>query len=369
MEQHQNALELWRKDIRQIDDEIMHLAARRMELALKIGAYKQEHDLPIKDFRVERQIVEKARNQAITMDLDPDFAEALMTTLIRFSVERQGELHRSQQLNAQPAAQNALVIGGMGKMGQWFAQYYQSLGYTVWIHDQKKNPSSFAWHEDLNQDIDRYELIIVATPLNVSNEILKTLASLGPKGIVIETSSLKNPLKEGLAALKNKGIRVASLHPMFGPDTNLLAGLNILFCVGEGLCSEHIASAHFKMTSARLVAIDLDDHDKQMQYTLALAHFLNILHALVIQSSGSSLQRLKETGGPTFTKQLQLTDTVIQENAALSFDIQTKSSFSKGVLRQLKDNLQALDRMIQQDDRAQFLGKIAEARDFFEKGR
>lgn len=369
MDQHQNSLELWRKDIRQIDDEILRLAAQRMELALKIGAYKQEHDLPVKDFKVERQIVEKARDQAQGMGLDPDFAEELMTMLIRFSVDRQGELHRNQLLATEPQAQNVLVIGGQGRMGQWFAQYYSSLGYTIWIHDKAEGATPYHWHADLSRDLDRYELVIVATPISVTNDVLKRLAELKPKGIVIETSSLKEPLKQGFEALQKKGVRLASLHPMFGPDTDLLVGLNILFCVGEGLCSEQIAHAHFKMTSARLVPIALKEHDKQMQYALALSHFLNFLHASIIRESGIPLQRLKETGGPSFMSQLQVTETIVQENASLSFDIQTQSSFPSDLLPRVQETIQSLGRLLQAGDKDQFLGKAREAREFFEKGR
>ena len=68
---HQNELEPWRQGIRDIDAKILELLAERMQLAQKIGSYKQKHNLPVKDFRVEKQIIEKSRDQAAQLGLYP----------------------------------------------------------------------------------------------------------------------------------------------------------------------------------------------------------------------------------------------------------------------------------------------------------
>ena len=41
--------------------------------------------------------------------------------------------------------------------------------------------------------------------------------------------SLKSPLRGGLMALRSLGCRVTSVHPMFGPDTELLSGRHVVF--------------------------------------------------------------------------------------------------------------------------------------------
>jgi chorismate mutase/prephenate dehydrogenase len=47
--------------------------------------------------------------------------------------------------------------------------------------------------------------------------------------VIFDVGSLKSPLRAGLNALKSHGCRVTSLHPMFGPDTELLSGRHVIF--------------------------------------------------------------------------------------------------------------------------------------------
>ena len=49
------------------------------------------------------------------------------------------------------------------------------------------------------------------------------------RGVIFDVGSLKSPLRGGLMALKSHGCRVASVHPMFGPDTELLSGRHVIF--------------------------------------------------------------------------------------------------------------------------------------------
>ena len=70
---------------------------------------------------------------------------------------------------------------------------------------------------------------MIATPLGVTDKILRELAMRRPKGVVFDVGSLKTPLRDGLNALKSHGCRVTSLHPMFGPDTELLSGRHVIF--------------------------------------------------------------------------------------------------------------------------------------------
>jgi chorismate mutase / prephenate dehydrogenase len=44
------------------------------------------------------------------------------------------------------------------------------------------------------------------------------------RGLVVEIGSIKAPVAASAAALRDAGVAVASIHPMFGPDVRLLAG-------------------------------------------------------------------------------------------------------------------------------------------------
>ena len=81
-------------------------------------------------------------------------------------------------------------------------------------------------------------VIVVAAPLRESNTILQELAQRTLPGVVFDVGSLKGPVRQGLLALAQSGARVTSIHPMFGPDTELLSGRHVIF-VDVGVPGRH----------------------------------------------------------------------------------------------------------------------------------
>ena len=73
------------------------------------------------------------------------------------------------------------------------------------------------------------QVVLAALTTAATAAILSAMASAPPKGIVFDVGSLKSPLRDGLAALRAAGGRVCSVHPMFGPDTELLSGRHVIF--------------------------------------------------------------------------------------------------------------------------------------------
>jgi chorismate mutase/prephenate dehydrogenase len=74
----------------------------------------------------------------------------------------------------------------------------------------------------------RHDVIVVATPLGATDAILKHLALRRPPGVIFYVESLKSPLRAGLLALKSHGLKVTSVHTMFGPDTER-SGRHVIF--------------------------------------------------------------------------------------------------------------------------------------------
>jgi prephenate dehydrogenase len=105
--------------------------------------------------------------------------------------------------------------------------------------------------------------------------------------------SLKTPLRAGpRRALVKAGCRVTSLHPMFGPDTELLSGRHVIFIdLGD---ADALAEAQelFAPTMAERVVMGLDEHDRLIAYVLGLSHALNIAFFTALADSGEAAPRL-----------------------------------------------------------------------------
>jgi chorismate mutase/prephenate dehydrogenase len=363
------SLDQWRQEIRVLDEEIIARTARRMELALKIGQFKADNQLPVKDFRVEKDIIQRTRTVADSLGLSPDFAEQLMTVIMGHSVREQKKLHHSQRMKASSSLHKVLVIGGLGRMGRWFSQYFQSIGFQVSIFDTKSHAAPEGWsrHVDVSQGLDQYEIILLTTPIAATQSILKALAKQRPKGLVIETSSLKSPIRSGLQELIESGVKVASIHPMFGPDTDLLIDRNILICRGTGLVSEDAARLYFHSTSAHLVPIDIDQHDPHMVSVLGLTHFINILFGICLSEQDLPMSSARLRGGSTFLSQLETSLALFAENHELYFDIQAQNPYSSKLYAKLREVSARIEHLVEARDRDGFLMQLARATSALQK--
>ena len=83
-----------RSEINQIDDEILNLFLRRMEVAGQVADYKKNHDLPIYQPQREREILKKVADQA-----GPDmggYARVLFSMLMELSKSSQNKRNKQE---------------------------------------------------------------------------------------------------------------------------------------------------------------------------------------------------------------------------------------------------------------------------------
>lgn len=71
-----------RQRIRDTDAQLMALIAERLRVARAIGECKRALGLPVKDFEVEKEVVQRNQATARTLGVDERFAETLTQMLI-----------------------------------------------------------------------------------------------------------------------------------------------------------------------------------------------------------------------------------------------------------------------------------------------
>src|SRR6478672_4013439 len=122
-------LDALRSELGDIDRQILALVAKRQALAQKIGQVKRDGGIPTRDYRQERDVVERARAAAVEHGLTPTLGEELVLALIRGSltVQEKDTVAASGEGNGR----RALVIGGSGHMGDWFVRYLAAQGFSV----------------------------------------------------------------------------------------------------------------------------------------------------------------------------------------------------------------------------------------------
>ncbi len=341
-----------RDRLTRLDGELLSLIAERQRLSGEVARVKRATGHPTRDFQREREVLLNARTTAENLGLPPALVDNLLRLLIRSSLATQEQAQVAAQ--GQGSGKRALVIGGAGKMGRWFVEFLDSQGYFVEVADPAGPLESYAHRADWQSDELSHEVIVVATPLGITAAILGQLARHRPPGLVFDIGSLKTPLRAGLTALLQAGVRVSSVHPMFGPDTDLLSGRHVIHVdVGR---PDAVADAQglFASTMADQVVTNLDDHDRLIAYVLGLSHAVNIAFFSALAESGEAAPRLARLSSATFDAQLEVASLVAGESPALYFEIQALNEYGGESLAALADAVGRLQALVAGQDAAGF---------------
>jgi chorismate mutase/prephenate dehydrogenase len=341
-----------RSTLTDLDEQLLGLVARRQLLSEEVAAVKRATGRATRDFAREREVILRARTTAERLHISPDLAEALLRQLIQSSLTTQE--HARVAAGAHGSGKRALVIGGRGKMGVWFAEFLASQGFDVAISDPAGSLPGFVQLTDWQQDVLDFDLIVLATPLGITAGLMQALAARAPRGLIFDLGSLKTPLRAGLHALVKAGCRVTSLHPMFGPDTELLSGRHVIFIdLGHaGALAE--AQDLFAPTMAERVVMDLDEHDRLIAYVLGLSHALNIAFFTALAESGEAALRLARLSSTTFDSQLEVAARVAAESPDLYFEIQSLNEYGGESLLALGAAVERVVSAVKNKDAAAF---------------
>ena len=353
-----------RRALTGLDGQLLELVARRQALSEQVAAVKRATGRATRDFGREREVILRGRTTAEQLGISPDLAEALLRQLILSSLATQEQARVAAQ--GQGSGKRALVIGGHGKMGGWFAEFLASQGFRVTIADPVGALPGFDVLADWQRDALDFDLIVLATPLAATAELLHLLARRRPRGLIFDLGSLKTPLRAGLDALAKAGCRVTSVHPMFGPDTELLSGRHVIFIDlgNEQALAE--AQALFAPTMAERVVMDLDEHDRLIAYVLGLSHALNIAFFTALADSGEAAPRLAQLSSTTFDSQLEVASRVAAESPQLYFEIQSSNEYGAESLMALQRAVERLVSTVRDKNAKEFTDIMSRGRAYLD---
>jgi chorismate mutase/prephenate dehydrogenase len=354
-------LEELRSNLSAVDRRLVELIAERQKIVAEIGRSKRTTGTGTRDYKREKDVLDMGRAQAEELGVDPDLVENLLQLLIRTSLESQ---ERDRVVaEGKGDGRKALVIGGAGKMGRWFAGFFASQGFATTVADVTIEDGAGRFRNWTDAGVD-YDVIVVAAPLAVSGRILAQLAVLKPRGLVFDIGSLKSPLIDGLEELRAAGCRVTSLHPMFGPDTRLLSGRHLIFCDAGDAQATADAKELFAPTMVEQLDMGLDDHDRLIAYVLGLSHALNIAFFTALSESGEAAPKLARMSSTTFDSQLLVSAAVAQDNPHLYFEIQNLNKFGLGPLDALCDAARRIRETVADGDEQAFVELMERGRDY-----
>ena len=84
----ENLTEL-RKQIDELDEQLLELLSKRMRISREIGQYKKEHDMPVLQTVRYDEILNKRVSQAVELDMSDDFMKSVLEAIHEESVRQQ----------------------------------------------------------------------------------------------------------------------------------------------------------------------------------------------------------------------------------------------------------------------------------------
>ena len=182
------------------------------------------------------------------------------------------------------------VIGGLGRMGVVTRHMFEEAGYTPIVSDVKDLKTLPAREAIRQSGIVFFSILPIE---NIEEIIQSTLEVFDETHRVLDNASLKNLLRQGYAALDQKGVSICSTHPLCKEDQPLF-GQNVLIAPFGQRPKEatFIAEQIHQKAGMILRRIDFDKHDKIMFFNQLLPQMVNRAVGHTLAQSGVDIETL-----------------------------------------------------------------------------
>ncbi len=348
-----------REEIGSADQEIVAMVAKRLHLAVEIGLEKKFLGRPVRDAEAEGQVRTRILRECATRGIPSEFADGLSSLLIRESVRRQENVQPPK-----PVHQRVLVVGGAGQMGSWLCCYFRDRGFEVVVNDSAGPLDGFPFESNLAEALTIADIIAVSVPISASADVLRKIAAMKPRGLIFDVCSVKAPIADVLRAMAQTGLRVASIHPMFGPNVWPLSSGNITFSdCGNGAAVTE-AKDLFRPSGANLIDMPFDRHDEFVAFLIGASHLCLLTFALSVTNGPLDLADAKQPA-TTFSRLSSAASRLLSDSPMLLRDIQALNPHTPAVHRRIREALDEWVRAAQAQDSRAFVELVDHTRKYF----
>ena len=224
-----------------------------------------------------------------------------------------------------------IAVIGAGKMGIWFAQFFQSKGYTVTLADRKQEKLSKLKKElkvdtstDFKQAAEGADRILLCVSINSFEEVVKTISpAIRKDQIVMDICSIK----ETPVSIMHKYIKdgvVLGTHPVFGPGSNGVK--HKAYILTPTNSKEQEFAEQFKKwlekEEAHVFVMSPKKHDELMSIVLGLPHFIGLIACETLMEQ-KNLPETKKVAGTTYRMLFTLAEATALETPDLYASLQT----------------------------------------------
>jgi prephenate dehydrogenase len=266
------------------------------------------------------------------------------------------------------------IVGGSGKMGQWFARFLLNEGNQVLIIGRNKEkllPIKQQLGVEIStsmETVTQADVIILSVPVDSFEQVVKQIAPYTrSEQIIVDITSIKvHPVAAMHQHIKT-GL-VLGTHPVFGPGARSLSNQNFVLTPtsDEETFLARKVEQYLVKRSARVTLITPKEHDEMMAVVLGLSHFIAIVTGDALVSL-DKFPQMKEIGGTTYRALLTLVESVVSEDPELYASLQMNLPGMAEIETLFQKSAKTWGDLVKNQDRQEFVKRMSALRDKLEK--
>jgi chorismate mutase/prephenate dehydrogenase len=350
----QKALQAQRKEIDNIDNQILDLLKQRKDVVQDVLKRKVEKQLPVFVAKREDEKTRAFREKAAERGLDPDWAEDFLRMVMAASRAAQSAYTFPR---ATTEAKHILFVGGEGGMGSLYRTFAKNSGHETYSLDKGN------WYQ-LEEMAPKLDMVIITVPINVTTDVIKRIAPKLKKETILAdfTSNKSEPLETMLQEFEGP---VVGLHPMHGPDVPNLSKQLMVFCDGRDRDKAEWFKEQCKLWGMRVIEADPSKHDHVMNLVQGLRHFVALLHGSFMKEYDLNPAEMLDYSSPIYRAELMMTGRIFAQDAELYADIVFANKERRELLLSFFKHQSKLMEMVEKDDKQGFIKEFESVTDFF----
>ena len=315
-----------RKQIDELDNQLMDLLAKRMKVCREIGQYKKEHNMTVLQANRYNEILNKRGAQGSLCGMDPEFVAHVFENIHEESVRHIDLLSFDHEVAV-------------------FERDPKRMRFTY-------NCQRFTSYDEIKAF--KPELMINAVTLKYTIPVFKEVIPYLPKECIIsDIASVKTDLKE---FYESTGMRYVSTHPMFGPTFANLQQLSeenaIIISEGDYMGRIFFKDLYQKL-GLNIYEYTFEEHDKTVAYSLSIPFVSTFVFAAVMKH--------QDAPGTTFKRHMRIAKGVLNEDDYLLQEI-LFNPYTHDQVSQIRTELKELLEIIDNKDADGMKGYLTKIR-------
>lgn len=345
-----------RDELARTDGQLVSLLAQRMKLIHDVARVKAETGRPSFDREREGAHLDDMTEQARALGLPDDVVRDVFARLFEASRREQ---RRFLQAGSERFAIG--IIGGTQGMGGFLARVFTDGGYAVETMGLEGGPAPEVIAA-------RSDLVIVAVPIGVTNEVIVNVAPhVRPGACLMDVTSIKRRPLEAMLTHAPTGVDVVGTHPMFGPRGVDFDRQKVVLCRGRGDASFERVKKLFESFGAETIEASAEEHDAQMALIQVLVHEKTMVLGSVLERLKANLGRSLQFASPIYRTELAMIGRMFSQRAELYADILTVNPDAPRLSHVFEQEAAHFARAVAMSDRETVVRRFRQVATFMEE--